>query len=94
MGLLDKAPIKEKKERSPRCIVSNGKKKIKGVLVDHLAERKVIKRMLEPRMDGLSYQKIANYLNLTKVPTKKNEGEWHAMVVSRIIKMCEGKDNF
>jgi|GEM_PF-2944981 len=64
-----------------------GKKKIKGVLVDHLGERKVLKRILELRNDGVSYNNIAKYLNKLKVPTKKKQGEWCAATIQKIVKI-------
>lgn len=63
-----------------------GKRKVNGVLVDHLGELKLIKRILELREDGLSYEKIADYLNKANIPTKKEGSRWFASTIHKIVK--------
>lgn len=48
-------------------------------------EQKVIKRMQQLRLKGLSYAKIADRLNEENIPTK-NSGEWHTSTVQQILK--------
>lgn len=62
-----------------------GWKREKGRLVPHLAEQKMIARMVEARRDGLSLHAIARAFNQENVRTK-NGGRWHAKSISQILK--------
>ena len=64
---------------------SFGKRNIKGYPVDHLGERRIIEIMVRLRKEGLSYEKIARYLNEQGFPTKKGKSIWYVKVVAQIL---------
>ena len=54
-------------------------------LVPENAEREVLERMKEARVEGLSYRRIAEMLNSTKVPCKRRGAAWYASTVRNIL---------
>lgn len=56
-----------------------------GRLIQEAQENKALKLMKTMRADGLSYHKIAKYLNEEQIPTKKKNGRWHASTVREIL---------
>ncbi len=61
-----------------------GWKKELRVLVPHLAEQRIISRMVEARHNRLSLHAIARAFNEEQVRTK-NGGRWHAKSISQIL---------
>lgn len=61
-----------------------GWKRELGRLVPHVAEQKLVARMVEARHAGLSLHAIARAFNEEKVPSK-NGGRWHAKSISQIL---------
>ncbi len=69
-------------KRQPRY----GEKVVRGEKVDHLAEVRVIKSILQMRETGLSLRQIAKVLDELKVLTKQKGKGWHPEMISRILK--------
>jgi biotin operon repressor len=63
-----------------------GERLFKGKLVPHLGERKVILQMAELRRQGLSYEKIAKWINENHIPTKNRVGKWDRRTIYEILK--------
>ncbi|MGK5081662.1 recombinase family protein [Bdellovibrionota bacterium FG-1] len=61
-----------------------GWKREKGRLVPHVAEQKLIARMVEGRRSKLSLHAIARAFSAENVQTK-NGGRWHAKSISQIL---------
>ena len=59
-------------------------------IVDHKAEKEMIKRVQSLRDQGYSYQKIADILNTMKVPTKTRKGNWSRKQVWSILNEIRG----
>jgi hypothetical protein len=55
-----------------------------GKLVANDAEQALIARMKAMREDGMSFARIADRLNLDRVPTKRG-GTWASMTVKKIL---------
>ena len=55
-----------------------------GKLVANDAEQALIARMKAMRADGMSFARIADRLNLDRVPTKRG-GTWASMTVKKIL---------
>ena len=55
-----------------------------GALVPDATERAVVGRMQRLRVDGISYNEIANCLNADDVPTKRG-GTWRSQTVKNIL---------
>ncbi len=70
-----------------------GEKLRKGKAVTHMAEKRVVKAVIEMRNDGLSLRQIAAYLDKIGVPTKKQGKKWHPEMVKRIITSHGGQDS-
>lgn len=51
----------------------------------HKREQEIITKMRELRATGWSYWKIADVLNVWKIPTKTQRGKWHARSVQQIL---------
>lgn len=62
-----------------------GEKIQKGKTEPHMAERRVIRAVLEMHNDKLSLRQIARYLDEMKVSTKCRGKKWHPQMVKRII---------
>jgi len=85
--VLMRAGVKIKSERRALDFTGQtafGWKREKGRLVPHVAEQKLIGRMVEARRAGLSLHAIARAFTAEKVRTK-NGGRWHAKSVSQIL---------
>ena len=78
-------PVPSNKPEDHRGNVSYGRRKVNGVVIDHLGEQRVVHRILELREQGFPYSKIADYLNKMGVPTKKTGNKWFAMSVRRVV---------
>jgi len=63
-----------------------GQKRVKGQLVEHLGERRVIEMVLRLNREGLSLPQICRYLESLGIPTKKNKLNWAPSQVWRILK--------
>ena len=66
-----------------------GWKREKGRLVPHVAEQKMIARMVESRCSKLSLHAIARAFNDENIQSK-NDGRWHAKSISQILE-CNAK---
>lgn len=64
-----------------------GKRVIKGEIVDHLAEQRVIRSILEMVDKGLSYRQICKVLDGLKVPTRHQGQGWKHESIYRIVKV-------
>jgi len=62
-----------------------GKRAIKGKVVDHEGEKRVIESVLKMHREGLSNCAIARVLTEMKVPTKLQGRKWHHEIVRQII---------
>lgn len=60
-----------------------GQQSIDGELHANPAEQVVIETIRRHRRSGKSYQKVADYLNLQKIPSKRGKS-WSAMQVKRV----------
>lgn len=63
-----------------------GYKSVGGELMPDENEQATIKLIKNHRRSGKSYQKIADYLNDQKIPTKQGKGKWSSSVIHRIVK--------
>jgi Recombinase len=59
---------------------------VKGKLVEHLAEQKIIGQMVVKRDDGASYGDLVDWLNDNGVRTKNGAGRWDRPTVYKILK--------
>jgi Recombinase len=62
-----------------------GEKVRKGKAVEHMAEQRVVKAIMDMRRDGMTLRQIAAYLTQIGVPTKCRGKGWHPEMVSRIL---------
>jgi transposase len=65
-----------------------GTRKVKGQVIPHLAERRVIETVRDLSGQGLSLRAIVKVLQKMEVPTKHRGKKWHPEMVRRIL---EGK---
>jgi len=65
-----------------------GWKFIKGRLIEHKGEQKIIATMMELRMKGTSLRAIANFLEEYGIKTK-NGGKWQASTIMKILGMTK-----
>ncbi len=77
-------PLRKRQERRRSSNIDYGKRLVKGQRIEHLAEQKVIQAIVEMRKEGLSFQKIADFLSEIGVLTKKRRQRWHCEVVRNI----------
>ena len=61
-----------------------GFKKFKGKLLNHDAEQKIVRTVLEMRKEGLNYSMISKELNRMGFKTKKGN-QWYAQTVKNVI---------
>ncbi len=82
------AALRHKREkRQPYSPTPYGFDRICDLLVVNHDEQKVIEEILELREKGWSLRKIANRLNVEKVPAKRG-GRWFASAVRSVIECC------
>lgn len=62
-----------------------GRRVIKGTVIEHKAERRVIDSVRQMKDEGLSLRAIARCLDQMKVPTKSQGKKWHPEMVKRIL---------
>jgi predicted DNA-binding protein YlxM (UPF0122 family) len=65
---------------------SFGKRKVKGRVVDHKTELRVIESIKKMNDEGLSARAIARTLDAMKIPTKQQGKGWHHHMVITILK--------
>jgi hypothetical protein len=63
-----------------------GKKAVKGKVVDHKGEKRVVESVLKMHREGLSNCAIARVLTEMKIPTKQQGRKWHPEMVRQILK--------
>ena len=56
-----------------------------GQLSPNLDEMRTVKKVVAMKSKGLSYQKIADYLNARKIPSK-NGRKWHPKTVLGVLR--------
>ena len=83
--LMDFGLLQEEKTNFCKGQVGFGEKLVKGQIVPHVGELNVIEEMKGMRAEGYSYQKIADWLNLKKMPTKNGKNNWSRTVVYKIL---------
>ena len=66
--------------------VPYGWRLLKGKLVEHLGEQKIIVQMAARRADGASYGDLVDWLNGDGVKTKNGVGKWDRPTVYKILK--------
>lgn len=88
-ALLYGIPIPKDDDSSGRQNISYGKRRVNGVVVEHLGEQRIVRRVLDLRKSGFTLLKIATYLNKQGVPTKKNGSKWFPMSVLKVVKKYE-----
>lgn len=52
-----------------------------------IVKKNILKLILELREKGLSYQKIAQILNVQDVETRTKRGKWYSKTVKEVIKL-------
>lgn len=65
--------------------IAYGKRFAKNKEIRHQQELNTIARMSELRKQGYSFWKIAEILNVMKIPTKNKSSRWHATTVMKIL---------
>ena len=68
-----------------------GYKNIKGQILEHKVEQRVVVSIIKMRQEGLSFQAIARVLDSMKVSTKKRGKGWHKEMVRKIYLREQGK---
>jgi hypothetical protein len=66
--------------------VPYGWRLVKGKLVEHLGEQKIIGQMVLKRDEGASYGDLVDWLNGDSVKTKNGVGKWDRPTVYKILK--------
>ena len=56
-----------------------------GTVVPNMAEKRVIKAIIEMREQGMTLRQVASCLDHIGVPTKKRGKKWHPEMVKRIL---------
>lgn len=87
-----KIPIREDQvqvHKQPGRGLAFGKIARQGQLLNNRKEQSVIELMLALREDGLSYRKIADFLDNRGIPTKTGRSNWKAASVMKIIKAAQ-----
>ncbi|PIK13975.1 recombinase family protein [Halobacteriovorax sp. JY17] len=77
------------KNQKRRRGLAYGQKVEKREVSQHKREREVIEKMKEFRAKGYSYRKIAEILNVLKVPTKTKKGLWYGKTIYQVLKKVE-----
>lgn len=77
-------PLRKRQDRGRPSNINYGKRLVKGQRIEHLAEQRVIRAIIDMNRDGLSFRKIATFLTQIKVPTKRRGQKWHGEVVRNI----------
>jgi hypothetical protein len=67
--------------------VPYGWRMVNGQLVVHKGEQELITKMVELRQTGLSYGKIAHWLNENGIKTK-NGAKWDRPIIYKILRRC------
>jgi site-specific DNA recombinase len=62
-----------------------GKKAVKGRIIDHVGEQRVIQTMKKLRAEGASFSAVAEFLNRKGMRTKQDK-KWHHWTVARIFR--------
>lgn len=70
-----------------------GERLVKGKIIEHKGEQKVIQSVVEMRGQGLSLRQIAGLLEELEVPTKGGALKWHPQMVKNILKSFLIKKN-
>jgi|GEM_PF-1282758 len=79
-------PLRKKGQSSNRTHnLPFGKKVIKGKVVDHEGEKRIIELVLKMHKEGLSNYAVARILTEMKMPTKQRGHKWHHEMVRQII---------
>ena len=63
-----------------------GWRSLKGLLVEHLGEQKIIVEMAARRADGASFGDLVDWLNGNGVKTKNGAGKWDRPTVYKMLK--------
>lgn len=66
-----------------------GTKVVKGKVVSHLAEKRVVDTVIELRNKGFSFKQIADFLSKLSIPTKRKGQKWHKEVVRHIYTLAQ-----
>jgi len=62
-----------------------GRRVIKGSVIEHKTEQRVVDSVRQMKDEGLSLRAIARCLDQMKVPTKMKGKKWHPEMVKRIL---------
>jgi len=65
--------------------IAYGKRFAKGYVVRHRKEEAVIRDIQSMRANGFSYEKIAERLNRTNIPTKSRSCHWSRSTIYKIV---------
>ena len=65
-----------------------GERFVNGKTVRHIAEQRVLAKILELRDKGTSYGGITDWLNAGGIPTKNRVGKWDRPTIYKIIRNC------
>ena len=86
-------PLRERQGKGRSSNVDYGKRLVQGRRIEHMAEQRVIRTIVDMRNDGLSFQRIADFLSKIGVPTKKKGKSWHCEVVRIIYLRAVGTES-
>jgi IS30 family transposase len=65
--------------------VRYGERRVKDKPQPHMAEKRVIKTIMDMRAQGMSLRQIAQFLSQIGVPTKCRGKSWHPEMIKRIL---------
>jgi hypothetical protein len=79
-------PLREKSQHhghpaQPRF----GRRVIKGTVIEHKAQQRVVDSVRQMKQEGLSLRAISRCLDQMKVPTKMKGKKWHPEMIKRIL---------